>query len=80
MIKAKEMAPWKGTISFCVRIPAADGLIFRKNDYAWLARTPRSVISMVQRISCASTGTAGESSCSRQISAVGQRSCGSRRS
>ena len=43
-------------------------------------RTPFSVISIVQRISCSSTGTSGERSCSRQMSAVGQRSCGSRRS
>ena len=51
-----------------------------KYFYASGVRTPFSVTSIVQRISCSSTGTSGDMSCSRQISTVGQWSCGSRRS
>ena len=51
-----------------------------KYFYASGVRTPFSVTSIVQRISCSSTGTSGDISCSRQMSTVGQWSCGSRRS
>ena len=51
-----------------------------KYFYASGVRTPFSVTSIVQRISCSSTGTSGDMSCSRQMSTVGQWSCGSRRS
>ena len=52
----------------------------KKLFYASGVRTPFSVTSIVQRISCSSTGTSGDMSCSRQMSTVGQWSCGSRRS
>ena len=52
----------------------------KKLFYSSGVRTPFSVTSIVQRISCSSTGTSGERSCSRQMSTVGQWSCGSRRS
>ena len=52
----------------------------KKLFYASGVRTPFSVTSIVQRISCSSTGTSGDISCSRQMSTVGQWSCGSRRS
>ena len=51
-----------------------------KYFYASGVRTPFSVTSIVQRISCSSTGTSDDMSCSRQMSTVGQWSCGSRRS
>ena len=51
-----------------------------KYFYASGVRTPFSVTSIVQRISCSSTGTSGDISCSRQMSTVGQWGCGSRRS
>ena len=52
----------------------------KKLFYASGVRTPFSVTSIVQRISCSSTGTSSDMSCSRQMSTVGQWSCGSRRS
>ena len=51
-----------------------------KYFYASGVKIPFSVTSIVQRISCSSTGTSGDMSCSRQMSTVGQWSCGSRRS
>ena len=48
--------------------------------YASGVRMPFSVMSIVQRISCSSTGTSSDMSCSRQMRAVGQLSWGSRRS
>ena len=51
-----------------------------KNSHASGVKIPFSVTSIVQRISCSSTGTSGDMSCSRQMSTVGQWSCGSRRS
>ncbi len=51
-----------------------------KYFYASGVGRPFSVTSIVQRISCSSTGTSGDISCSRQMSTVGQWSCGSRRS
>ena len=52
----------------------------KKLFYASGVKIPFSVTSIVQRISCSSTGTSGDMSCSRQMSTVGQWSCGSRRS
>ncbi len=52
----------------------------KKIFHASGVKIPFSVTSIVQRISCSSTGTSGDMSCSRQISTVGQWSCGSRRS
>ena len=52
----------------------------KKLFYAFGVKIPFSVTSIVQRISCSSTGTSGDMSCSRQMSTVGQWSCGSRRS
>ena len=52
----------------------------KKFFYASGVKIPFSVTSIVQRISCSSTGTSGDMSCSRQMSTVGQWSCGSRRS
>ena len=62
--------------------PASESPFFavRGALYASGVKIPFSVTSIVQRISCSSTGTSGDMSCSRQMSTVGQWSCGSRRS
>ena len=80
----------KGGILFEKRIPpltpsrtvreSPPAPVQEKDFYASGVKTPFSVTSIVQRISCSSTGTSGDRSCSRQISTVGQWSCGSRRS
>ena len=66
-------------------LPHGTGIILlhrcrKKLFYASGVKIPFSVTSIVQRISCSSTGTSGDMSCSRQMSTVGQWSCGSRRS
>ena len=74
----KESIPLLRTPARCGNHPPAP--VAGKYFYASGVKIPFSVTSIVQRISCSSTGTSGDMSCSRQMSTVGQWSCGSRRS
>ena len=78
LFREREYPPF--THSRTVREPSSCTGAGKKLFYASGVRTPFSVTSIVQRISCSSTGTSGDMSCSRQMSTVGQWSCGSRRS
>ena len=78
LFREREYPPF--THSRTVRESSSCTSAGKKLFYASGVRTPFSVTSIVQRISCSSTGTSGDMSCSRQISTVGQWSCGSRRS
>jgi len=78
LFREREYPPF--THSRTVRESSSCTSAGKKLFYASGVRMPFSVMSMVQRMSCSSTGTSGDVSCSRQMSAVGQRSWGSRRS
>ena len=78
LFREREYPPF--THSRMVRESSSCTSAGKKLFYASGVRTPFSVTSIVQRISCSSTGTSGDMSCSRQMSTVGQWSCGSRRS
>ena len=78
IFREREYPPF--THSRTVRESSSCTSAGKKLFYASGVKIPFSVTSIVQRISCSSTGTSGDMSCSRQISTVGQWSCGSRRS
>ena len=78
LFREREYPPF--THSRTVRESSSCTSAGKKLFYASGVRTPFSVTSIVQRISCSSTGTSSDMSCSRQMSTVGQWSCGSRRS
>ena len=78
LFREREYPPF--THSRTVRESSSCTSAGKKLFYASGVKTPFSVTSIVQRISCSSTGTSGDMSCSRQMSTVGQWSCGSRRS
>ena len=77
LFREREYLPLR-TPARCGNRPPAP--VQGKYFYASGVKIPFSVTSIVQRISCSSTGTSGDMSCSRQMSTVGQWSCGSRRS
>ena len=78
LFREREYPPF--TQSRTVRESSSCTSAGKKLFYASGVKIPFSVTSIVQRISCSSTGTSGDMSCSRQMSTVGQWSCGSRRS
>ena len=78
LFREREYPPF--THSRTVRESSSCTSAGKKLFYASGVKIPFSVTSIVQRISCSSTGTSGDMSCSRQMSTVGQWSCGSRRS
>ena len=78
LFREREYPPF--THSRTVREPSSCTSAGKKLFYASGVKIPFSVTSIVQRISCSSTGTSGDMSSSRQMSTVGQWSCGSRRS
>ena len=78
LFREREYPPF--THSCTVRESSSCTSAGKKLFYASGVKIPFSVTSIVQRISCSSTGTSGDMSCSRQMSTVGQWSCGSRRS
>ena len=78
LFREREYPPF--THSRTVRESSSCTSAGKKLFYVSGVKIPFSVTSIVQRISCSSTGTSGDMSCSRQMSTVGQWSCGSRRS
>ena len=77
LFREREYPPFTHSARYGNRPPAP---VQEKIFHASGVKIPFSVTSIVQRISCSSTGTSGDMSCSRQMSTVGQWSCGSRRS